>query len=168
MSAVVSIARSVTLALIAVVVTSPAQAARSVDDCIRVQVRLSISTNGIAFTGGSYAVSVNLRNISGSECSVEGHPQVIVSPHSFPIVVGDLANFDRHDPNLGPERLILVRPGSSVHAQVVIGRRCVGAKSQMTRTTITFASYGRTASLEIPACRREGATIDTGPYLPPR
>lgn len=151
---------------VVVVVATAAQASRRVvDDCTPSQMRLSVFDPGMGFTGGSYGVSLNLRNVSRSECSVEGHPTVIVSPHPFLIAVGDLADFDRNDPNLGPERVLHVQPGSSVHAQVVIGRRCDGAKREMVRTTITFSSYERNVPLQIDACRRAGATIDTGPYL---
>src|SRR5256885_7620269 len=103
--------------------------------------------------------------MSAERNAVSGHPLVVISPHPFPIVVGDLADFAPDDPDRGPERVLYLRPQNRVRASVVIGRRCDGAKSHMTRTTITFSSYGRDASLEIPACRREGATIYTGPYL---
>lgn len=94
--------------------------------------RLSIITGASAFTGGSYPVYLVLRNLGRSECSVEGHPLVVVAPHGFPVVVGDLASFDRNDPYIGPQQVLHVQPRGSVRAQVVISRRCDGAKSEMT------------------------------------
>src|SRR4051794_24341929 len=135
-------ARPLLLVLMALVAsTAAAQASRRLDDCTRSQVRLSVSIPGIAFTGGSYEVSVNLRNVSRSGCNVEGHPVVVVSPHPFPIAVGDLADFDPNVPERGPERVAHLRPGRSVYAVVIIARRCAGAVGQLTRTTITFWSY---------------------------
>ena len=140
-------------------------AAQAFDDCLPSQVRLSITQGGSAFTGGSYPVSIVLRNVSKHECSVEGHPQVVVAPQRFPIVVGDVADFDRNDPYIGPERLLHLRPGHRVSAQVIVGRRCAGDKSQMTTATVAFTAYGRSVSLRIPACRRQGAVIYTGPFM---
>jgi hypothetical protein len=154
------------LVLTAFAVPGLGQASQASDVCNPSQVRLSISRISNSFTGGSYPLFVNLRNVSTSECSVEGHPLVVVSPHRFPVVVGDLADFDRNNPYIGPERLLQVRPGRRVRAYVVIGRLCAGAKSEMTSGTITFSSYRKRVSLKIRACRREGAEVDTGPFLP--
>lgn len=95
---------------------SSADAVRGVVACRPSQVRLSISPPNNGFTGGRYPVAINLRNVSRTECSVEGHPLIVVSPHPFPVVVGDLADFDPSDPYIGPERVLDVKPGSSVHA----------------------------------------------------
>jgi hypothetical protein len=156
------------LSLLAILVTTDAaaHAAQAFDDCLPSQVRLSITQGGSAFTGGSYPVSVVLRNVSKVECSVEGHPQVVVAPQPFPIVIGDVADFDRNDPYIGPERLLHVMPRHRVSAQVIIGRRCAGDKSEMTTATIAFTAYHRSISLRIPACRRQGAVVYTGPFMP--
>jgi hypothetical protein len=160
-----SVVAAFALLSILLVAAGTTRAAQAFDDCLPSQVRLSIAQGGSAFTGGSYPVSVVLSNVSKRECSVEGHPQVVVAPHPFPIVVGDVADFDRGDPLIGPERLLHVRPGHRVSAQVIIGRRCDGSKSEMTTTTVAFTAYGRSVSLRIPACRRQGAVIYTGPFM---
>jgi hypothetical protein len=142
-------------------------AAGGFDTCTPSQVRLTLTRVQNAFTGGSYPVLVKLRNVGRSECSVEGHPVVVISPHPFPLVVGDLADFDRNDPYIGPERLLHLRPGATANAQVIIGRLCDGAKAEMTSTRIVLDAYGRHLLLPIQACRRQGAVIYTGPFMQP-
>lgn len=142
-----------------------AQAARGFDDCLPSQVRLTIATGSPAFTGGAYPISVVLHNISKTECSVEGHPQVVIAPKPFPTVIGDLADFDRNDPFVGPERVLHVLPGHAVTAQVIIGRPCDGAKSEMTTTTIGFAAYHKIVSWRVAACRKQGLLLYTGPFI---
>ena len=138
-----------------------------VDDCSPSHVRISLSMAGSPPPSrGAIAVAVNLRNVGKAECSIEGHPLVVVSPHPYPIIVGDLAHFDRNDPSLGPERVLYLRPGGAASAQVVIARRCGGAKKEMTSTIIRLSASGKSAALGIPACRRQGVEIDTGPFLP--
>lgn len=144
-----------------------ATAARSVyDDCAPSQLRLSARMIQNAFTGGAYPEVLTLRNVSRSECSVEGHPRVVVRPHPFPVTVGDLADFDRNNPYIDPERVLHIQPGGRAYAYVVVGRPCDGAKGEMTRGTIRFAFYGTTTSINVPACRHQGVEIDTGPFLP--
>lgn len=140
------------------------RASPGLDFCLPSHVRLSLITGASAFTGGSYAVYVVLRNTGKSECSVEGHPLVVVAPHRFPVVVGDVASFDRNDPYIGPERVLHLQPGGSVRAQVIIGRRCDGAKSEMAASMMTF-SYEKSVSLRIQACRKQGVVIYTGPFM---
>lgn len=156
---------TLTLAAIFAPSSSSTRAFRALDDCLPSQVRLSIAQGSPAFTGGSYPISIVLRNVGKSECSVEGHPQVVIAPQAFPIVVGDVADFDRNDPYIGPERLLQVMPGRSVSAQVIIGRRCDGDKKEMTTARVAFAAYERTVSLRIPACRRQGAVLYTAPFM---
>jgi len=142
-------------------------AASEFNTCTPSHVHLTVTRVQNAFTGGSYPVLVKLRNVGRSECSVEGHPLVVISPHPFPLVVGDLADFDPNDPYIGPERLLRLRPGATANAQVVIGRLCDGAKAEMTPTRIVFGAYGKSLPLRIQACRREGAVIYTGPFMRP-
>ena len=152
------------VALAGGVTPSAGRATPGFDYCTRAShVRLSIITGASAFTGGSYPVYLVLHNVGKSECSVEGHPLVVVGPHRFPVVVGDVASFDRNDPYIGPERVLHLQPGGSVRAEVVIGRRCDGAKSEMTAGTVTF-SYGPSVSLRIQACRKEGVAVYTSPF----
>ena len=136
------------------------------DVCVSSQVRLSVIKAQSGYTGGTYAVYLKLRNVGKAECSVEGHPIVGVARLSFPVGIGDVANFDRNDPYLGPERVLHVQPGNSVRAQIVIGHNCgAGGKSEETHGTITLAAYGRRVLLRVPACRKSGVEIDTGPFL---
>jgi hypothetical protein len=136
----------------------------ALDDCGPSQVRLSAKRIQNAFTGGSYPEVLTLRDVSGSECSVEGHPLVVVTPHPFPVTVGDIADFDRNYPYIGPERVLHVEPGRQVYAYVVIGRPCDGAKSEMTTGRITFSFAGASTSITVPACRHNGVEIDTSPF----
>ncbi len=136
------------------------------DDCAPSQLRLSATRVQNAFTGGAYPESLTLRNVSTLECSVEGHPRVVVTPHPYPVAVGDLADFDRNIPSSGPERVLHIRPGGRAYAYVVVGRPCDGAKSELTTGTITFSFYGASTSIVVPACRHAGVVIDTGPFLP--
>ncbi len=149
-------------------VSTSAYARTNGKDCTPPQVRLSASRIDNAFTGGSYPAFVTLRNVSNRACSIEGRPLVVVTPHSFPVIVGDLAAFDRNLSLNGPERVLDVLPGRSVRAYIVIDRRCDGARNEMTSGSITFSANGRNASIDIRACRREGVQIDTGPFLPKR
>lgn len=141
--------------------------ARGNDVCVQSQVRLSITKAESPFTGGTYAVYLNVRNVGRAECSVEGHPVILVAPQTFPVGIGDLANFDRNDPYLGPERVLRVQPGRSARAQIVIAHNCgAGGKSEETHGTITLLASARRVSLRIPACRKNGVEVDTGPFLP--
>lgn len=155
------------LGLICLLTPMVGRAGRGFDYCTAPRLRLSIITGVSAFTGGNYAVYLVLRNVGKSGCSVEGHPLVAVAPHRFPVVVGDVASFDRNDPYIGPERVLHLQPDSSARSQVVIGRLCDGARSEMTTSTITF-SYGKSVSLRIRACRKEGVAIYTSPFRPAR
>jgi hypothetical protein len=155
------------LVVVVAVVSAAGRARTEPPLCSPAQLRLSISVPGIGFTGGAYAVEVVLRNVSRSVCEVEGHPLVVVTPHPFPVVVGDLADFYRYDPNIGPERVVGIGPAMRVHAEAVIRRRCDGAKREMTRTAIEFSFDERSTSLTVSACRQQGVEIDTGPFLPP-
>jgi hypothetical protein len=91
----------------------------------------------------------------------------VISPHRFPLEVGDLGDFDRNDPYIGPERVLHLRPGETATAQVVIGRLCDGAKAEMTSTRVVLGAYGKSLSLPIQACRRQGAVIYSGPFMQP-
>jgi hypothetical protein len=91
---------------------------------------------------------------------------VVVPPRlRIPVVVGSLSDLDRDEPLAGPARIIGLKPGWRARPQVVIARRCDGARAEMTTTTAAFSAYGRSASPVIPACGREGAQIDAGPFL---
>jgi len=142
-------------------------AAGRFDTCTPLQLHLTLTRVQNAFTGGAYPVVVKLRNVGRAECSIEGHPVVVISPHPFPLVVGDLADFDPNDPNIGPERLLHLRPGATAVAQVIIGRPCDGAKAEMTPTRVSLGAYGETLPLLLQACRRQGAVIYTGPFMQP-
>lgn len=148
--------------------TSGAHAGGALDDCLPSQVRLSAVRVQNAFTGGAYPISIVLRNISKRECSIKGHPQVVVAPKRFPVVVGDVADFDRNDPLAGPERLLHVRPGHRVSAQVIVGRPCDGSKSEMTTTTVMFAAVEKQVEEQVTACRRQGVVLYTGPFMTTR
>ena len=137
-----------------------------IDYCQPAQAQLAVKRIQNAFTGGAYPVTLKLRNVSRSECSIEGHPLVVVTPRRVPVFVGDLADFDRNIPYIGPERVVHLQPGRSAFAYVVIRPRCGIVKNGMVSSTATFAFYGRTASLSVQACRREGVEVDTGPFLP--
>jgi len=142
-------------------------AAGGFDTCTPSQIHLTVTRVQNAFTGGSYPVLVKLRNAGRSECSVEGHPVVVISPHPFPLEVGDLGDFDRNDPYIGPERLLHLRPGATVTAEVVIGRLCEGAKAEMMPTRVVLGMYGKSLPVPLQACRRQGAVIYTGPFIQP-
>jgi hypothetical protein len=142
-------------------------AAGEFDTCTPSHVHLTLTRVQNGFTGGAYAVVVRLRNVGRAECSVEGHPAVVIAPHPFPITVGDLADFDPNDPNVGPERLLHLRPGATAVAQVIIGRPCDGAKAAMTSTRVVLGAYGKSLSLPLQACRRQGVVIYTGPFMQP-
>lgn len=147
---------------------TPPNAARPFPACKSTQIGLSVKT-GVPFTGGTQNLYVVLRNTGKAQCSVEGHPRVVVAPQAFPIVVGDLASFDRNDPSVGPERVLDVRPAGRAQAEVVIRRLCDGAKKEMRPATVVLAIPGpsaKTVPLRIRACRRKGVEIDTGPLLP--
>jgi Protein of unknown function (DUF4232) len=156
-------------ARVGVAAHSVGQARLGPDVCVRSQVRLSITNPESPFTGGTYAVYLNLRNVGKEECSVEGHPIVLVAPHAFPVGIGELANFDRSNPYLGPERALRIHPGRSVRAQIVIGHNCgAGGKSKETHGTVRLFASGRSVSLRVLACQTNGVEIDTGPFLPRR
>lgn len=145
--------------------SSVRQVPPGLDACVRSQVRLSIVRAQNGFTGGTYADYLDLRNVGKRECSVEGHPIVVVGELAFPVWIGDVAGFDRNDPYLGPERVLHVQPGHSVRAQIVIGHMCRAASDETHGTIRLFAS-GRSVALQVPACRKSGVGIDTGPFLP--
>ena len=156
----------VLLLIAGALIAAEAGSSSGYDGCAPSQTRLSVHRIQNAFTGGAYPVTLKLRNVSRAECSIEGHPLVVVNPKQFPVVVGDLADFDRNIPYIGPERVVHLQPGRGAFAYVVIRPRCGIIKNGMIRGTVRFAFYGRTASLTVEACRREGVEVDTGPFLP--
>lgn len=156
------------LFVLAATTSGGAHAGGALDDCLPSQVRLSAVPVQNAFTGGAYPISIVLRNISKRECSIKGHPQVVVAPKTFPVVLGDVADFDRNDPLAGPERLLHVRPGHTVSAQVIVGRPCDGSKSEMTTTTVMFAAIEKGVAAQVAACRRQGVVLYTGPFMTTR
>jgi hypothetical protein len=161
------VAVTVGLGAIFVVLAAPDTFAAGFDTCTPSQVHLTLVRVQNAFTGGAYPVVVKLQNVGRSECSIEGHPVVVISPHPFPLVVGDLADFDPNDPNIGPESLLHLRPGATAVAQVIIGRPCDGAKAAMTPTRVVLGAYGKSLPLLLQACRHQGAVIYTGPFMQP-
>lgn len=138
--------------------------------CTPAQVHLSLTRIENAFTGGSYPVILSLRNVSGSRCSVEGHPLVVVTPRPRPysVAVGDVADFDQNNPYAGPERVLEIPPNGTVHAYVVIGGAsasiCASAKS-VVLGTVEFSFLRKTVTLRIEACRHGTVELDTGPFL---
>ena len=158
---VVSVVVLATLAGAAVVYTAAASGRTRIAACSRVGVSGG-NFNGL--TGGTIVAAVKVRNLSKRDCLINARPSIRVGPTRHAVTVEDAtpASFG----NFGaPERVLTLRPGQQVVAQIFISPgSCAQAKWQVFALRAQAGWAGRTIPINNAACKNGSGVIWVGSF----
>jgi hypothetical protein len=124
--------------------------------------RVALSASEPAgMTGGTAGWWITLRSKGRKQCEVQGRPWVRVPPVSYPVVVDDLRVGDYGG---GPGRALVLQPGRTLRARVLMSRLCDFRKSNAAILTVSIGWATQSVRIRNGACLDEGATVLVGPF----